>query len=176
MENISRFSVYTATILQQLYVAFPIPYTLETHSIIENYIAFEKDDELRSLKLNKEFSEIFDFLGLDGGQTTDQEQRFKHKQMLLKIVKERKAAEDLQRDILDGTIDFLVSEGLIRRPDSGGYVLTAKAFAHLNMDFTGGEIADRKNTFIQEFGRVTGKVGVGVAIKVVSTFFGAALS
>ena len=140
MNNIEQFSLYTAKIFDVLYEEFPVPSGLDTNGIITEYLQFYEHEELKKLHLQKDFCEIVE-------QAGDKELK---KKMLEKkpVIKENSyALESKKRDdqykqesIYQGTLDFLISEGLIQVCPRGGYRLTAKSFSHLNKTFTDGKV------------------------------------
>lgn len=179
--NINQFGLYTAKIFDILYDSFPIPTTLTRKEIIAEYLLFDKEKELIELKTKKDFTELFDLIHVD-----DHELKTQARNALPKINEKLKSIESDQRSdrnkqvaIYEGTLEFLVSEDLIRDSKNGGYQLTSKSFTHLNKTFTDGSIEGVEKSFISALKAVflkssstTVDIAAGTAINVLTKFMG----
>jgi len=68
-------------------------------------------------------------------------------------------------------------EDLVREAESGGYVLTAKAFSHLNKGFENGAIKDEDSTYIKAIKSIFSsdtakKISIGLATMVIPSLLG----
>lgn len=179
MNNIEQFSLYTAKIFEELYDSFPISIGVDPNQFITDCLLFNKDEELQDLKNKKEMAQLL--VMFDNLKETE-----KIKEKLPEIEKAYSSLENekmnevkYQKAIFSSTLDFLISEGLVRRPEDRGCVLTAKAFSHLNKNFKHGALNNEDSTYIKTiksiFSSTTDaaeKIGIGVAVKVIPSLLG----
>ena len=173
MNNIEKFSLYTAKIFEELYDSFPIPKRLDQDQAISDCLTFEKHEELQDFKNKKDMAELLIDIGHEDAERIEGKlSEFKDEHSALE--NEKHSEIKLQKTILNSTLEFLLSEELVREAKSGGYVLTAKAFSHLNKDFENGAINDEDSTYIKAIKSIFSigadsaqKIGVGLAIKVI---------
>ncbi|MDO6569096.1 hypothetical protein Q4561_18645 [Alteromonas sp. 1_MG-2023] len=176
MNNIEQFSLYTAKIFEELYDSFPIPKGLDQDKAISDCLSFAKHEELQDLKNKKDIAELLIVIGHEDAERIEGKlSELKHGHSALE--NEKYSEIYLQKAIFKSTLEFLLSEGLVREAKSGGYVLTAKAFSHLNKGFENGGIKDEDSTYIKAIKSIFStdtaqKIGVGLAIKVVPSFLG----
>ncbi len=176
MNNIEQFSLYTAKIFEELYDSFPIPKGLDHDKAISDCLSFDKHKELEDLKNKQDIAQLLIDIGHEDAERIEGKlSEFKHEYSTLET--EKRSEIRLQKAILNSTLEFLLSEGLVREAESGGYVLTAKAFSHLNKGFEGGVIKDEDSTYIKAIKRIFSadtaqKIGVGLATKVIPSLLG----
>jgi len=117
MNNIEQFSLYTAIIFHHLYEDFPIPISLDKQEIISNYVFFDKDEELRELQTKVSFSELAEMTDDDILKQKVKDKIPKIKDELSKLEFEKQAVITMQENIYNGTLEFLISEGLVNTPE-----------------------------------------------------------
>lgn len=175
MNNIELFSLYTAKILKELYDSFPIPINIDQHKMITDCLQFDKHEELQNLKHKNVIGNLLN----ETGKISNIEKHLQNQEEYSVLENERGEEIRYQTNIFNSTLEFLISENLIRNPESGGYVLTAKAFSHLNKNFVNGKLNDEESSYIKTikniFSRTAGateKIGIGVAVKVIPSLLG----
>jgi len=157
--NIQQFGLYTAKILDILYDSFPIPTSITRNEVIAEYLLFVREEELAEeeeaeykveLKTKEDFVELFKLI-----DSLSYEIKCEANEALPKIDEQLRALESEQNNdqnkqivIYEGTLEFLVSEELIRKSENGGYQLTSKSFTHLNKTFKDGLIEGKEKTII----------------------------
>jgi hypothetical protein len=182
MKNIDQFSIYSAKIFDVLYESFPVPTRLNENDIISEYLIFNKHKELKDLTLEKDIAEL-----ADSPELADIVDREKISSKIISELKneiweiEKEENDDLnnQKSIFKGTLDFLVSEGLVLNQSPGSYRLTAKSFSHLSKTFEKGNIKSQDSSYISTIKRLLSKtalasekVGIEMAVKVIPQFLG----
>ena len=176
MDNIEQFSLYTAKIFKELYDSFPIPVGIDRNEMISDCLLFNKDDELQSLKNKKEMASLAILAGRNGKTNKMEEGLLSVQGKHSELENEKSNEIGYQTAVFNNTLEFLIFEGLIRTPEDGGYVLTAKAFSHLNMNFDNGALNDNESSYIKTikgiFANATEKVGIGVAVKIIPSLLG----
>lgn len=179
MNNIEQFSLYTAKIFEELYDAFPIPIWIDKAKITSGCLLFDKNEELQDLKNKKDMAQLL-------VEFHNHEYTKKIKEKLPGIERAHSNLENEknseiwhQSAIFSSTLDFLISEELVRRPENGGCVLTAKAFSHLNKSFKNGAVNNEDSTYIKTIKSIFSstadtaeKIGIGIAVKVIPSFLG----
>jgi hypothetical protein len=85
----------------------------------------------------------------------------------------------VQESIYKGTLDFLISENLIKNIPHDVYRLTSKSFAHLNKTFKEGKVESEESSYIVAIKKLfthtssmSKKVAVGVAIHMIPKLLG----
>ncbi|WP_027857748.1 hypothetical protein [Marinobacterium jannaschii] len=189
MNNIEQFSLYTAQILDILFESFPVPCNLDRSEITKEYLRFDKHESLKKLKNEEKslkihldafeaFQECFEE---DVSDTKDEISKELHpiKDKVTKLEENKKSDNDKQQSILNGTIEFLSDEGLIKVVSPGKYRLTSKSFSHLNREFKNSSIKTDDSSYIKAIKSIfpksanaAEKVAIGVAIKVIPEFLG----
>lgn len=179
LENINKFAIYSAKILEILHDSFPIPISLHRDSIISEYLTFDRGDELKDLKLSHDIADLI--------QSSEDEELWNSIKEKIPAIKskisdlEKVQYSDMrhQQQIYDGTLDFLIYEELLRECESGGYQLTSKGFSHLNMIFKKGEISDDKRsniailkTIFEKSSDTSLQVAAGTAVNVITRMLG----
>jgi len=179
MDNIEQFSLYTAKIFNELYESFPIPVNIDRYEMISECLLFDKDNELQDLKSKKDMASFLIEMGHNDTTDKIKEKLPSIEEKHSELESEKQSEIYHQTEIFNNTLEFLVSEGLVRIPDSGGYVLTAKSFSHLNKSFSNGALNDEESSYIKTiksiFSRSAGiseKIGIGVAVKVIPPLLG----
>ena len=179
LNNVDQFSIYTAKIFEILYDSFPISCHIDQQEVIQKYLTFNKNEELKKLQISLDF--IRTISDADNKNLEEMKAKLKEMQPSLddqytKLSQEKRKDEFRQEQIFKGTLDFLCYEGLIRDCDNG-YQLTAKGFSHLNKSFKGGEITDEEDRNISILRRVfksetSIQVVVGTIVDVLAKVFG----
>jgi hypothetical protein len=179
MDNIEQFSLYTAKVFEELYDSFPVPVSINRHKMISTCLLFNKDEELKKLKLKEVFSNLLVELKPNGKEQELEEKLPLIKQMRSDLEHEKNSEISIQTTLFNSTLDFLISEGLVRIPESGGYVLTAKAFSHLNKNFNNGALTNGDSSYIKAIKSIfshtvdaTEKISIGIAVKVIPQLLG----
>ena len=179
MDNIEQFSLYTAKIFKELYNSFPIPVGINVHENISECLLFDKDDELQRLKIKKGIAILCAETNQSSAIDNFEEQLSTIQANHSELENEKSSEIKHQTAIFNNTLKFLISEGLVRTPECGGYILTAKAFSHLNKTFDNGSLNNEEASYIKTikniFSRtagVTEKIGIGVSTKVISQLLG----
>ena len=142
--NIDQFSIYTAKIFEILYDSFPIPSAIDDREIIKNYLTFNKNKELEELKHKRECIGLFSIINDEKANAIAKEYAPIINKQYSELEHELLVEKRQQKQIFNGTLDFLCYEGLIRECDYG-YQLTSKGFSHLNKSFKGGEITNEND-------------------------------
>ncbi|WP_305462826.1 hypothetical protein [Photobacterium leiognathi] len=184
MKNIEQFSIYTAKIFEDLYSQFPVPVFIDRDRMIAMYLKFDSHEEIRQYQLK---SEVGDFLEKVNAQNPELGLWDADNQNNVEIAKARlKELEDEERHdkvaqaaIFDGTLAFLVDEGLIVLVPQKGYRLTSKSFSHLNKTFEEASINEQSKSYItaiktmfSETKSISREVLVGTAIAIVPKLLG----
>ncbi|MGI5013307.1 MAG: hypothetical protein ACRYGO_19055 [Janthinobacterium lividum] len=178
-ENIDQFALYAAKLFELLYDSFPIPLTVDRNEVIAGYLAFDQDDEIKTLKNKEGFAEILEY-------TDNEEMKARARKALPAIQtkiagleKARHSDKHRQEQIYEGTLAFLIFEQIIRKCDHGGYQLTSKGFSHLNKSFRDGSITPEENTNISLLKNIFKKsadtslqLATGVATTVITRIIG----
>ncbi|MGL5757612.1 hypothetical protein [Plesiomonas sp.] len=176
MNNIEQFSLYTAKIFEELYDSFPIPKLVDQDKAISDCLSFDKHEELQDLKIKRDAAELLIIIGCEDAETI--KDKFSELENEHSTIENEKYSEiNLQKAILKSTLEFLLSEDLVREAEGGGYVLTAKAFSHLNKNFENGGIKGQDSTYIKAIKNIFSadtaqKIGVGIATKVIPSLLG----
>jgi hypothetical protein len=178
-ENVDQFSIYTAKVFEILYDSFPVPTSIDRREVIAEYLTFDDNsEELKNLKIKRDFADIVDHVDDEELKAKVKEKRLAIEARLAELEREQRDDVERQERIFGGTLDFLCWEGLIRNCDRG-YQLTAKGFSHLNKSFKGGEIADEQDKNISVLKAVFEKssdtslqVAAGTAVNVLSKILG----
>ena len=171
MNNIEQFSLYTAKIFEELYDSFPVPKRVDQDKAISDCLSFDKHKELQDLKNKRDIAEfLIDIGDEDAKRIEGKLSEFTKEHSTLD--NEKHSEISLQKAIFNSTLEFLLSEDLVREAECGGYVLTAKAFSHLNKGFENGGIKDQDRTYIKAIKSIFSadtaqKIGVGLAAKVI---------
>lgn len=174
--NLDQFGIYAGKILEVLSMEFPVPCYLNNDGIIEEYLKFDKDDEIKELRHNKDIADLIVTFGVHDKEYIEFA-RNKHLELSADIDEmEEEKRKDHQRQvsILNGSLEFLIEEGLIREIDSGGLQLTSRAFVHLNKKLEEGGVKtsetllSRLKRIFSSSAGVSKEVAVGVAINVVT--------
>lgn len=173
--SIKQFGIYSAKILNVLYDSFPIPVFIDRNEVISQYLSFDQVAELERLRLGRDMAELV--------QMTNDETEIERAQQALPDISSRisnleesqRSDRNNQEKIYDGTISFLVAEGLIRPINRQGYQLTAKGFSHLNKKVQGGGISDSDKTYIvalrsllEKSSAATFDIAAGTAVNVIT--------
>lgn len=181
MDNIEQFSIYTAKILELLYKNFPVPTDLDRHSIIHDYLAFDRHDDLKKLDIQMGIISIAEHSYSEDGATRkmDKEKVNKVKEEYNKVKYEKDQDEFNQSQIYLGTISFLIDENLIRTHEEGGYRLTSKSFSHLNKSFKDGKLENSESSYISAIKSIfstttesSKDIAVGVAVNIIPKLLG----
>lgn len=179
MDNIEQFSLYTAKIFKELYECFPVPVSIDRNKMISDCLFFNKVDELKELKIKINVADLLIDINHDGQKDEIEAKLAPIQERYSELEREKNTEIGNQEAIFNYTLEFLTSEGFIRLPGGGGYVLTAKAFSHLNKNFENGVLNDKESSYIKTiksiFSRsvsVTGKIGIGLAVEVIPSFLG----
>jgi len=179
MDNIEQFSLYTAKIFKELYDSFPMPISIDPHNLITDCLSFNKHDELQDLKNKQDMGSLLILASHNSGKDKIEEQLLRTQEKYSELESEKSSEIRCQTNIFNSTLKFLISEGLIRTPEGGGYVLTAKAFSHLNKNFEGEAENNKESSYIKIIKRIfsrtaetTEKIGIGMAVKVIPTLLG----
>src|SRR5690554_577122 len=143
-DNVDQFSIYAAKVFEILYDSFPVPSAIDRREVIAEYLTFDNDEELKKLKIARDFADIVDHVDDEELKAKAKEKRPAIEARLAELERDQRNDVERQEQIFNGTLDFLCWEGLIRDCDNG-YQLTAKGFSHLNKSFKGGEIADEQD-------------------------------
>jgi len=144
--NMDQFAIYSGKILAELHDSFPIPKYLDGNKISSEYAIFRHSDELNETDTKREFFTILEQVGNETQKQDAKNTLPNLNERADQLRKEKTEAYALQKAIFDGTLDFLVSENIIRESESGKYLLTSKGFSHLNKSFKSGAIADDETT------------------------------
>ncbi|WP_282736319.1 hypothetical protein [Halomonas rhizosphaerae] len=177
--HIDQFAIYAAKIFEVLYDSFPISARLDRNSIISEYLTFDQSEELKNLKMKNDFADIVEM-------TDDEELKSRVRQQIPAVKEKINVLENEQRydrhrqeAIYEGTLEFLISEQLLRELESGGYQLTSKGFSHLNMVFESGKISDdrRSNiailkTIFEKSSDTSLQVAASTAVNVITRMIG----
>ena len=141
--NVEEFSVFAAAVIDRLYDTFPVLITLE------------RQDFLCSENVNRWLAD------LDGNFTkipegSDSFTRFEARAAAVDEALDRYRDYDRRRDILRGTIDFLIAEGLVRCDEAFSdeimyrrCQLTSRGFTHLHKEFRDKRVADGSSSVIR---------------------------
>ena len=179
MDNIEQFSLYTAKIFKDLYESFPVPVSIDRNEMISDCLFFDKEDELQDLNIKKDMASLLIEIGRSDKIDDIKEKLPSIESKHYELESEKNNEIHYQTEIFSNTLEFLVSEGLVRTPDNGGYVLTAKSFSHLNKNFEKGALNEGESSYIKTiktiFSRTTGvseKIAIGVAVKVIPSLLG----
>lgn len=178
-ENIDQFALYAAKIFELLYDSFPIPLAIDRNEVISAYLAFDRHDELKTLKTKEGVAEILE-------HTDDEEMKARARKALPAIQTQIAELEQIKRSdrrrqeqIYEGTLVFLTSEEIIRNYDREGYQLTSKGFSHLNKSFKDGSISNEESTNISLLKNVFKKsaetslqLATGIATNVITQVIG----
>jgi hypothetical protein len=115
-KNINQFAIYTAKLFDILYDSFPVPINIDRNKIINEYLCFDKDKEIKELKTKQGIGDLVMAI-----EDNDTEKRDRVKKSLTRINEEVDSLETEktndrknQISIFEGTMDFLLSEQLIR--------------------------------------------------------------
>lgn len=179
-ENIDQFAIYSAKIFQLLYDSFPIPKSINPNEVTAEYLTFELNDELDNLKLKLDIANIAEYIVDDEPKLKEQTKLPAIKDQIMTLEEEKLTDKNKQKAIYDGTLEFLTSEGLLRKYDNGGYQLTSKGFSHLNKTFKDGNITDDKNktnisvlkTIFDKTSDTSFQVAAGTAVNVITKILG----
>ena len=147
MNNIQQFSIYTAKVFDLLYDSFPIHCSIDTTEIIKDFLSFDQHEELKDIEIKVGIGELLKMTGRLDVEKEEKLSNFKAQASLLSSYKEKDISQ--QQSILSGTIEFLEDEALITFIPEKGYRLTAKAFSHLNKNFTGCEVKENDKSHIE---------------------------
>lgn len=179
MDNIKQFSLYAAKIFKELYDCFPVPVSIDRNKMISDCLLFDKNDELKELKVKKDMADLLIDIDHNGQKRNIEKKIAPIQERYSELENEKRNEIKNQTTIFDNTLNFLASEGLIHVPEGGGYVLTAKAFSHLNKKFENGVLDDEESSYIKTiksiFSRSAGateKIGIGLAVKVIPSLLG----
>lgn len=145
-KNMDQFAIYSGKILEELHDSFPIPKYLDGNQISSEFAIFTRSDELRHLDTQRQFRKLIEEVG-----DAKQKQLARQKLPIIegrahKLEKEKADIYQLQQLIFEGTLEFLVSEKIIRECENGKYQLTSKGFSHLNKSFKSGAIEEDETT------------------------------
>ena len=174
--NFEQFSIYSGKVLEMLSSSFPIPFILNESEVIKECLKFDRDEDLKEFRYKKDMAGIV----LAFEVNDDEELAFakkirdEMKQEIDELEEEKRRDSQVQLNVLNSSVDFLIFEGLIRRMECGGLQLTSRAFLHLNKEFINGEVRDNKEPLsrLREIfssgADVSRDMAVGVAISVVS--------
>nr|MBC8360668.1 hypothetical protein [Candidatus Desulfatibia profunda] len=141
--NVEQFSVFTAAVLDKLYDHFPELVTLQQADFLEDVNVAHWFAEMdKALEQIPKAPGSFARAEAAAGQAETVTQRFRdHAQ---------------RKEILRGTINFLIAEGLVRceEPFSEemvfrGCQLTSKGFTHLHKEFKDKRLSDETSTVIR---------------------------
>jgi DNA-binding helix-hairpin-helix protein with protein kinase domain len=176
-KKIDQFAIYAAKIFEIMYDSFPIPSSLNRSKIISEYLSIEPRGELNALR-NKIY--VADMTALTKEEKEPIQKAIKelpdNKKRMAEIEEKQRIDRHLQERIYEGTIEFLVFEGLLRKCEAEEYQLTSKGFSHLNKEFKDGKISE---THIANFRNVLKKssnmslqVATGTAVNVVTSMLG----
>jgi hypothetical protein len=184
MDNIEQFSLYTVKILDELYKKFPIKSSLCKEDIINEYLNFDKDEDIKQLSLKNSFIDIVEMIDTkDDCELTNLEEKFKTvkpelEENLRSLKQEKQDEVSFQSEIYSGTLDFLISEGLIKN-ENDLYQLTSKSFSHLNKKFTSNTIESVDGTYISAIKSLFEKssnipigIATGTATKILTGILG----
>lgn len=145
--NLNQFGLYAAAILNNLYEVFPIRINISIDDLINEYIAFEA-----FWRLQHEASTLNSMVAiLETANMKDEEMRVKGQEKLQRIQNDIRAQSNeikKQKEIVEGTLNFLESEGYIKNDGEGRYQLSVKGFVHLNKEFKDSKIIDVHGTVI----------------------------
>jgi hypothetical protein len=176
--NLDQFGLYAATILNNLYDAFPIPNAIFIRDLINEYVEFET---LRTLQHEEStVNGLSEILEMAGGMDESMKIKAneKHQRIKSQIRDERDKIEK-QEEIVKGTIHFLASEGYIRNHGEERFQLSEKGFVHLHKEFQDSKIADTSGTLISiikdklsDPGKFGGALTSGVLINILTKVFG----
>ncbi len=177
MNNIQQFSLYSAKIFQLLYSSFPVPVGIDRDIMIEEFLYFDKNDELKNLQNTRSHGELITLLGK---ATPEIENKIRQvSEAAYALEHEQRRDEDNQLAIYNGTIDFLAAEKLVIFIPNQGYRLTAKAFSHLNKTFEETGIKENDSSYITAIkklfsntGSMSREVAVGTAITLIPKLLG----
>lgn len=177
--NIDQFAIYSAKIFEVLYDSFPISASLNRDFIISEYLTFDHSDELKDLKMRYEFADLLGVTDNEDFKSWFKQQLPNIKARIFELEHEQRCDRHRQEAIYNGTLDFLISESLIREIESGGYKLTSKGFSHLNMVFEDGAISGNSKSNIailksifEKSSDVSLQVAAGTAVNVVTGMLG----
>src|SRR5690554_1822471 len=87
-DNVDQFAIYAAKVFEILYDSFPVPSAIDRRDVISEYLTFDNDEELKKLKVARDFADIV-------GHVDDEELKAKAKEKRPAI--ETRLAE-LERD------------------------------------------------------------------------------
>ncbi|MCS3456886.1 hypothetical protein M2366_002992 [Aeromonas sp. BIGb0405] len=184
MDNITQFSIYTAKIFEELYASFPVPKFIDQEKMISIYLSFDKDDEISKEKefvAAVELVKIFHEMDPDNVTTSHDydERKVKSENKIMELNYEKRIDRDNQIEIFTGTLDFLISEGLILKIDRKGYRLTSRSFSHLNKTFEEGKVREEDRSYIfaiknmfDQTKSISKEVAVGTAIAIIPKLLG----
>ncbi|WP_336916288.1 hypothetical protein [Vibrio cholerae] len=184
MKNIEQFSIYTAKIFEDLYSQFPVPVFIDRDSMIAMYLKFDDHEEMGKYRLNSQVGDFYEMVKNKnsklGSLDADQQKNYEISKVRLRELEDEQHNDRLtQVSIFDGTLDFLVDEGLIILLPNKGYRLTSKSFSHLNKTFEDASINEQRKSYItaiktmfSEGKSISRDVMVGTAIAIVPKLLG----
>ena len=184
MKNIEQFSIYTAKIFEDLYSQFPVPVFIDRDRIITMYLKFDSHEEMRQYRLKSEAGDFFEMVNSQNPELSlwdaDKQNNVEiAKARLRELENEERHDRVTQVAIFDGTLDFLVDEGLIVLVSNKGHRLTSKSFSHLNKTFEESAINEQSKSYItaiktmfSEAKSISREVLVGTAIAIVPKLLG----
>ncbi len=180
MNNIEQFSIYTAKIFEILYQKFPVSHTIAHKEIISDFLLFDKHEELKELKTNKDMGELLEHSFSEAPRPDDFKEKLENvKSQWRELENERRQDERIQLEIYQGTIDFLLAENLLSTCSQGGYRLTSKSFSHLNKTFKEGKLENEVSSYIGAIKKIfsgtttiSKEVSVGVAVNIIPKLLG----
>ncbi|EGQ7741009.1 hypothetical protein RII68_001870 [Vibrio parahaemolyticus] len=184
MKNIEQFSIYTAKIFEDLYSQFPVPVFIDRDRMIAMYLKFYGHEEMRQYRLKSEAGDFFEMVNAENPELglwdADKQKSVETAKARLRELEDEEHHDRFaQVAILDGTLDFLVDEGLIVLVPNKGYRLTSKSFSHLNKTFEDASINEQSKSYItaiktmfSETKSISREVLVGTAIAIVPKLLG----
>lgn len=184
MKNIEQFSIYTAKIFEDLYSQFPVPVFIDRDRMIAMYLKFDGHEEMRQYRLKSEAGDIFEMVNAENPELglwdADKQKSVETAKARLRELEDEEHHDRFaQVAIFDGTLDFLVDEGLIVLVPNKGYRLTSKSFSHLNKTFEDASINEQSKSYItaiktmfSETKSISREVLVGTAIAIVPKLLG----
>ena len=179
-DNFEQFSIYSGQILETLSLEFPVPCSLDKNGAINEYLKFEKNEELKEAKLKKYIADIVIALERHSEEEVEyaRSKKIELENSIDLITEEKESDYKKQVAIFEGSLVFLIAEGLVREVEGVGFQLTSRAFFHLNKTFEEGSIKNsdtpllRLKEIFASGANVSKSTAAGVASGVITKILG----